>query len=99
LHAALVPRRVGGPGGAVGARALAQGGALRDRRGPVARDDDRGRGLALPLLRARGAVVPAGAADRAAGRDHRDRALVLLHLLGRAVLALDDRDRARDLLR
>ena len=33
------------------------------------------------------------------GDDHGHGALVLLHLLGRAVLALDDRDRARDLLR
>ena len=76
-----------------------QGRALRDRRRARARDDGRRRRPALPLLRARGGLVPARAPARAPGRDHGDRALVLLHLLGRAVLALDDRDRARDLLR
>ena len=84
---------------AAGALALAEGGG--------ARHDDRARArlgrvvrrAPLPLLRPRVDLVPARAADRAAGDHHGHGAELVLHLLEVQLRALDDRDRPRDLLR
>ena len=53
----------------------------------------------LPLLRPRGDLVPARAADRAARDHHRHGAELVLHVLEVQLRALDDRDRPRDVLR
>ena len=91
--------RLGGRGRPRRAAAVAEGGALRHGHRARPGDDGRRGRLALPLLRPRGALVHARASDRAAGRRHGHRARVVLQLLGRPVLAVDDRDRARHLLR
>ena len=99
LHAAVVPCRLARPGRARRTVPVAEGGADRDGRRARARDDGGVGGLALPLLRPRGALVPPSCSrSRCPGSSRGSRSL-LLHVLGRAVLALDDRHRPRDLLR
>ena len=84
---------------AAGAVAFARGGRARDADRARARHARVVRRAPLPVLRPRGDLVPARAADRTARDHHRDGAQLVLHVLEAELRAADDRDRPRDVLR